>query len=67
MNEEKPKINIMSVSITSTGVSYKLDGNTAFKDRWISHERIVEMFYELRGVKVEAINCIDKNQSEGGV
>lgn len=48
---EKRKIEITSAGIDSQGVSYRLEGDITFKDRWISHEKIVELFLKDKGIK----------------
>ena len=55
MNMEKEIVRIKRVSIDVNGVHYKLE-NTAFPDRYISHEMIIEMFYKHRGSEVAALN-----------
>ena len=45
------KIEITSAEIDSQGVSYRLEGDITFKDRWISHEKIIELFLKDQGIK----------------
>ena len=58
------KIEIIKAKIDNQGVSYRLEGDITFKDRWISHERIIELFLSDQGIKDIEVSAKVKKQSE---